>query len=197
MGTEDSKLMRLSILFLLIVIVIAAACGDDDASPTPSQTAPTDATPTPDATDEGTGTPEPSRGSATSTPEPSDTTAAIELREFSVDPARTAARPGTVTFEVTNTGEIAHEFVLVRTDLPHAQLPRLDNGEGADESQLDIAGRIDEISPGDTEELTLELENANYVLICNFYTDSTSHYLSGMYDRFVVSDSAPEPDPTE
>jgi uncharacterized cupredoxin-like copper-binding protein len=116
------------------------------------------------------------------------------LTEFAINPERTSARPGSVTFHVRNAGELTHEFLVIRTDLPHAQLPRLASGLGVDESQLDVVGRIDTIAPGDEAETTLELDGGNYVLICNLSSDSVSHYLSGMYDRFTVSDTAAPPD---
>ena len=181
--------------FAALLLLLAIACGDDDdtAAPTSTPEPTTEGSPTPTGE-----TPTPTEpngdGSPTPTLAPSQTEAGIGLREFAVQPRRTSARPGTVTFNVQNNGEISHEFVVVRTDLPHAQLPRLDNNEGVDESQVEIVGRIDRLDRGETASLTLDLESANYVLICNFYTDSTSHYLRGMYDRFVISEDAPPPD---
>ena len=173
---------------VLTAILLAAACGDDDDSTqTPAGSASEEPSPTPDESAQA-------NGSLTPTPAPADTDAAIELIEFSVGPLRTSALPGTVTFHVRNVGEITHQFLVIRTDLPHAQLPRLEDGSGADESQLDIVGRIDEIEPGDEEQTTIDVESGNYVLICNLASDGVSHYLSGMYDRFTVSDTAAPPD---
>lgn len=189
--------MRISPHIVLLagaVLLFAVACGDDDSnssSPTPPATAESSASPT-----EGSSA-TPSDSSASPTREPSQTEATIGLREYSIDPEATSARPGTVTFNVENRGEITHEFLVIRTDLPHAQLPRLADNRGADEAQLDIVGRINAIEPGTNGEVALDLSAGNYVLICNLNTDSRSHYLSGMYDRFVVSDDAPEPAPTE
>jgi uncharacterized cupredoxin-like copper-binding protein len=181
----------------LTLLVLAGACGDDDsATPSPSISPTESAEPTENSSPsptsiEGDGTPSP-------TLEPVDTDAAIDLTEFAIEPQRTSARPGTVTFHVRNTGELTHEFLVIRTDLPHAELPRLEDGLGADESQLNVVGRIDPIESGENADLTLDLQSGNYVLICNLASDSTSHYLSGMYDRFVVSDTAAPPDaPTQ
>lgn len=175
-------LCRLVSVNAVLLVILVAACGDGD------NTSPTDSL-SPSATGTSSETP-----SATS--EPVDTDADVDLVEFAIQPQRTSARPGDVTFHVSNMGELTHEFVVIRTDLPHAQLPRLENNQGADESQLDVVGRTDPFEPGDQAEIALTLGTGNYVLICNLVTDSTSHYLSGMYDRFTISDSAPLPDST-
>lgn len=195
-------MILIRILVALAAVTVVVACGDggdngDDGPSSPTVTvsdggtttatpgATTGKTASPTATD-GDGNPSP-------TPEPSDTDVTIELREYAIDPQRTAARPGSVTYHVRNRGELTHEFLVVRTDLPHAELPRLE-GNGADESRLDIVGHIDSIEPGSEAEITLDMQEGKYVIICNLVTDSTSHYLSGMYDRFVISRDAPPPD---
>jgi uncharacterized cupredoxin-like copper-binding protein len=189
-------------LLLVVALILVAACGDDDGASTtatPEPSADGSATPTegPDGDGSGSPTAGPDGGSATPTPEPVDTDVDIDLHEFSIDPSRTSARPGTVTFQVQNTGEIAHELLVIDTELGHAELPRLEDNSGADESQLDIVGRLAPVDPGDDAELAVTLAAGNYVLICNLNTDSNSHYLSGMYDPFVVSNDAPQPVPTE
>ena len=99
---------RLPILCLLILTAVAAlaiACGSDnadDGTPTPTATeADTSATPTP-GTDDGTPTP---------VGTPTLTSGNIELDEFVIRPGLTRARPGAVTFNVTNAGELTHDFL--------------------------------------------------------------------------------------
>lgn len=189
---------RITLAVLGLTLLLAAACGDDDGGATPSSTAEpsVDGSASPTADASASPTDDAGNGTASPTPEPSDTNAAIELTEFSVLPGRTSARPGTVTFQVSNIGEIAHEFLVIRTDVGHANLPRRADGLGADESQLDVVGRIDPIEPGEEDEVTVDVESGTYVLICNLVSDSTSHYLSGMYNRFTVSNEAAPPDAT-
>lgn len=182
---------------LSLSLVFVVACGDDDdTSPTPTSTPSPDAAASPTETPSATRTADSGTDSDSPTPVSSQTVATIGLREYAIDPEVTSARPGAVTFRVANRGEMTHEFLVVRTDLAHAELPRLPDNSAADESQLDIVGRLDGIGPGTEAEITLTLSAGNFVLICNLNTDGTSHYLSGMYDRFVVSENAPQA-PTE
>lgn len=184
------------LLILTAIVAFAIACGGDDAgdgTPTPTATE-TDAsaTPTP-GTDDVT----PAPGTETDTPTPAGTptltSGDFELDEFVIRPALTRARPGVVTFNLTNAGELTHEFLVVATDLHIAELPRAEDDLGVDESQLDIVGRIENIAPGASSEVSLGLDNGNYVLICNIVDDDKSHYIKGMYNRFTVSDDAPAP----
>lgn len=180
-------MFRYLLPFALVAILIAACGGDDRPEPTE------DATSTASPMDGG-GTPDTTASPDTPTPaELFDTEAGMVLREFVIAPQRTSARPGTVTFNLSNEGELDHEFIVIRTDVGHANLPRLENNQGVDESDLEIVGRTDRIPPGSEAQLELDLEPDTYVLICNLTTDSTSHYLQGMFNRFTVSHTAPPP----
>jgi hypothetical protein len=115
----------------------------------------------------------------------------MELDEFVIRPDQTRARPGTVNFRVTNAGEVEHEFLVIRTDLPTAELPRLPGDEGVDEADLDIAGRVDAIAPGGEGEVSVDVELGDYVLICNLAPNGESHYLNGMYTGFEARSDVP------
>lgn len=173
------------LLMPLLVVALAAlaACGGDDGG---------GGTPTPEATSEASPT-----SGATSTPHPSGTpgnsNAPLELSDFTIKPSVTRAPPGTVNFMVTNAGPSIHEFVVVKSDLPIAELPRLPGEKGADESKLDVVGRIEPIAPGGTGQVSLQLEEGKYVLICNLAPADQSHYLNGMYEQFVVEFEAHQP----
>ena len=181
--------MRLKVPRAIIALAIAltgaaVACGDDDGN-TPTQKA----TPTPSAT----ATMGPDDATPTPTAAPATTEAGMELTEFVIAPDRTRARPGTVIFKPRNTGELTHQFLVIRSDLPIAELPRKPGDTGVDETQLDVVGRIDAINPGESDEITVPVELGNYVLICNLFAAGTSHYLSGMYTSFEVTLTAPDP----
>ena len=47
----------------------------------------------------------------------------VKLNEWSVQPDAETAAPGTVEFEVTNLGDVLHEFVVVKWDRPVEDLP--------------------------------------------------------------------------
>jgi uncharacterized cupredoxin-like copper-binding protein len=175
-------MIRLALPAAGVALLLAAACnGDDGPAATPTAVD----TPAPAATPEVT-----PAGSPTLTPAPETTGAEIELDEWAIRPGRTRARPGTVIFKVSNVGELAHQFLVVRTDLGTAELPRSDAG-GADEPELDIVGRIDSIPPGTAAELETQVEPGSYVLICNIVDGGVSHYLRGMYNGFTVAFDAP------
>ncbi|HET9475982.1 MAG TPA: hypothetical protein VFP63_00695 [Dehalococcoidia bacterium] len=173
-------------LALVTVAALAVACGDDDDG----------GTATPEATQSPTATRLPGAPTPSPTPPPATTEAGMELREFVIAPDRTRARPGTVIFKVRNAGELTHQFLVIRSDLPIAELPRKPGNAGVDETQLEVVGRIEAIAPGDNGEVTVPVELGNYVLICNLFADGKSHYLTGMYNSFEVTLTAPDPQAT-
>lgn len=174
-------------LVALGVIAFTIACSsDDDTNPSPTPT-----TVEPDAT--ASATPVDSDDTPTPLGTPTLTSGDFEVDEFTIKPKLTRARPGTVTFSVSNTGAVAHEFIVVASDLPAATLPRAADDLGVDESQVEIVGRIDVIAPGDTDEISLDLPSGRYLLICNLVSSTDSHYIKGMYTPFTISDDAPAP----
>jgi len=178
--------LRVSWILLFVTALVAlgvAACGDDDGG----------ATPTPSPTPEASKTPLPFDATPTPTPPPATTEAGMEVGEFVIKPDITRARPGTVVFKVRNTGAVTHQFLVIRSDLPIAQLPRKTGDTGVDETQVEIVGRIESIAPGGEEEVSVPVETGKYVLICNLYAGGVSHYLSGEYRAFEVTPSAPAP----
>ena len=114
-----------------------------------------------------------------------------DLREFSIDLDKSSAPAGKVTFRVENSGEELHEFVVLKTDLAPGQLP-LDAAGNADEEADGVVamGELEDIAPGMSDELTLNLERGNYVIICNLTTLENGmvehHYPLGMYTGFTV-----------
>ena len=46
-----------------------------------------------------------------------------EVKEWSVSLSRPVAEAGAVTFQITNKGTMAHEFLVVRTDYPDGEIP--------------------------------------------------------------------------
>ncbi len=171
-------------MLLALATVALVACGGDDGTSTVSPTA----SPTPAPT---VPTPVP-----TPTPPPATTEVGIELSEFVVKPTTLRARPGTAVFKVKNTGAVTHQFLVVRSDLPTAELPRKADNHGVDESQVEVAGKIEAMAPGESGELSVPVEAGKYVLICNLYAGGVSHYLSGMYTQLEITPTAPEPKQT-
>lgn len=174
---ETSGRRGWSILLALAALALwGAACGDgnDGQTATASPTTVATATASPAKT--------PSGPTAT----PSVTEAPMTVEEFVIKPGVVRVPYGTVIFKVKNAGTVTHQFLVIKSDLPIAELPRLPNNAGADEKQLDVVGRIEAIEPGAEGELSLSLDPGNYVLICNLRSDGRSHYLTGMYNQFTV-----------
>src|SRR4051812_4309796 len=114
----------------------------------------------------------------------SDSTVNATEKDFAigVDPATAAA--GTVDFEITNDGPSTHEFVVFQTDLAPEALPTNDDGtvdeEGEGVTHID---EVEDIAPGATESLHVDLDAGSYVLICNL----PGHYAQGMHVGVTVN----------
>lgn len=148
--------------FACAALLTLASCGDDDNdNPTPVPTA------TPVAA----------------------TTVNVTLQEFSVTLDRASAPAGRVTFHVSNIGEDMHEFLVIKTDLAPDALPTEDDGSYEEDGPgTDLLEEIEEIDPGESEDLTIDLSAAKYVLICNMVHQEDDelevHYALGMHTAF-------------
>ena len=107
-------------------------------------------------------------------------TVAVDLDEWSVKPDPDSIAAGEVTFVVSNSGTLAHELIIVRTDLAADALP-VEAGLVA-EAEVDVIGEIEEFAAGLTERVTFTLEAGTYVLLCNI----PGHYGAGMTTSFTV-----------
>ncbi len=171
------------VALLSLFLFVAAACGDDgdDVDPTATEPAVEEPTATEPADAEPTDEPEPDP-TATEPPAPVETSVDVSLTEFVLESSVDSVSAGSVTFNVSSNGAIFHNFRVVETDLAPDGLPTDDATFGVDESQVNIVGSTADLDPGDTEELTVELEAGSYVLICNIPT----HYDLDMRIAFSV-----------
>ncbi|MBI3649110.1 MAG: hypothetical protein HY240_10245 [Actinobacteria bacterium] len=103
------------------------------------------------------------------------------VKDFSIDLASANASTGEVTFAITNEGPSMHEFVVIKTDLAPDALPT--QGVEVTEDSLDGIGEAEDIEPGTTASLSLNLAPGSYVVICNI----PGHYGQGMTAGFTVS----------
>jgi uncharacterized cupredoxin-like copper-binding protein len=104
-------------------------------------------------------------------------TVGVKLSEFKVAPTVTRAAAGKVTFNVSNGGQVTHEFVVIRTNKAAGDLLK---GARADESGN--VGETGDVQPGQTKHLTLKLPAGHYALICNL----PGHYKAGQHVDFTV-----------
>lgn len=102
----------------------------------------------------------------------------VTLAQFAVTPSVTAAPRGRVTFRVHNAGTIPHEFVVVRTARPAADLP-VSKGRADETGNV---GETGDLRPGATKSVSLRLPAGHYALICNL----PGHYLAGQHTDFSV-----------
>jgi uncharacterized cupredoxin-like copper-binding protein len=103
------------------------------------------------------------------------------VKDFSIDLASSSAPAGSVTFNISNEGPSAHEFVILKTDDAPDALPVKDNE--VEEDKVDLIDEAEDIAPSTTATLTTDLEAGSYVIICNLPT----HYEQGMHAALTVS----------
>ena len=107
--------------------------------------------------------------------------AAISLKEMSIQAGPTVAVSGPVTFSIANIGTVVHELVVLKTDTAEGSIPaRVTDPSKAQEPGA--AGEAEDIDPGKTATLTLDLAPGKYVLICN----EPGHYAAGMHTSFTI-----------
>jgi uncharacterized cupredoxin-like copper-binding protein len=95
----------------------------------------------------------------------------IMLKEMSVSAAKSVPA-GKVTFRIQNAGESEHEFVVLRWNGKRLPIRHFK----AQENEDDVVGEAEDIGPGKTVRLTLNLAPGKYLLLCNF----AGHYQLGM-----------------
>lgn len=131
-----------------------------------------------------------SSSSSTSTAESASTTSATAAvttvpvtmgtpTEFSLDLGTETIPAGKVTFTVKNSGSMVHEFVVLKTTTPGADL-KVTNGTADEAGNI---GETGDMPAGSTKTLTLNLKAGHYVVLCNL----PGHYQGGMWKNMTVS----------
>jgi uncharacterized cupredoxin-like copper-binding protein len=109
------------------------------------------------------------------------------LSEWQIKLDPSSAGNGQVTFNISNQGANVHEFVVFKTDLAPDALPTktVEGSTEVDEeaSGLTLVDEKEDIAPGSSVDLTVNLEPGSYVVICNI----AGHYEKGMHAAFTVS----------
>ena len=91
-------------------------------------------------------------------------------------------KPGELTLTLKNEGNLEHNLVLLNNN-KHENLELSADGSMADESKLDILGKIEGIQPGESGELVIaDLPAGTYAFICN----TPGHYDQGMVYKFIA-----------
>ena len=116
----------------------------------------------------------------------------VTLGEWSVVTDVDSLPEGPIKFDIKNAGERGHELLIVRSDIPGAELPTKDDGSFDDDAGgVDVKHDIDEIEEGDETSRSYLLDPGNYVLLCNIVEEiegvETSHYAQGMWTEFTIT----------
>ena len=110
-----------------------------------------------------------------------DGTIVTTEKDFGIALEETSTPAGSTTFDITNDGPSTHEFVVLTTDLAEDALPV--DGSTVTEGNLDLVDEAEDIAPGVSTSLTVDLEPGAYVVICNV----EGHYGAGMHAALTVT----------
>ncbi len=113
---------------------------------------------------------------------------------YTMDTSPSSIAAGSVTFDISNVGLIAHEFKVVKlneagmaadlADLPTEAGLISESGNMVDGVGTILGSLLEADLPADSsDELTLDLEAGEYMLLCNVAT----HYQLGMWSEFTVT----------
>src|SRR5262249_51616709 len=93
------------------------------------------------------------------------------------------AKAGSVTFQVSNKSEgLVHEFLVVKTDAAISALPYNQEDNEIKEDSVNSLGEVEDLNPGASGTLTLNMAPGKYVLLCN----KAGHFKAGMAHAFTV-----------
>lgn len=114
------------------------------------------------------------------------------LTEFSITADEDSVEEGPIDFNITNDGGREHEFLIVRTDIPGAELETRDDGSfDEDAPGVDVKQEIEGIEAGDRTSRSYTLDPGAYVFLCNIVEEvngqQVSHFAEGMYLDFEIT----------
>lgn len=114
------------------------------------------------------------------------------LKEWQISLSSTTHSAGKITFNIANSGDKEHEFVVRKTDLQSDKLPlNADREVSEDATELTEVGdpsEVAEIAAGSTDKtLTVTLQPGHYVIFCNLHVEELLHYDKGMHVDFTVN----------
>lgn len=105
----------------------------------------------------------------------------VTLKDFSLTATPGTFAAGPISFGIDNDGPSVHEFVVLRTDDAPDALP-VENGV-IPEDQIDLIDEVEDLAPGTSSSLDVNLDSGAYVLVCNL----PAHYEQGMFAAFTVA----------
>jgi uncharacterized cupredoxin-like copper-binding protein len=108
----------------------------------------------------------------------------VTMHDDGIELSTSSADAGDLTFEGVNEGSRTHEFevFIVPEGVDANNLPMDGDVATADET-LEVVDEIEDIAPGTSASLSLNLEPGTYAVICNL----PGHYANGMHTTFAVA----------
>jgi uncharacterized cupredoxin-like copper-binding protein len=107
---------------------------------------------------------------------------AATLADTSIVLTSASAPAGPVSFDIANDGSTVHEFEVLRTEISADALPVESGVVQTSAESIEIVDEVEDIAPGTTTALSVDLGPGAYVVICNIPT----HYDAGMSAPFAV-----------
>jgi uncharacterized cupredoxin-like copper-binding protein len=98
-----------------------------------------------------------------------------QLGDYWIRPNVTTVPAGSVTFTATNAGQVPHELMVERMPIK-MDAPMQPNEDAAQ-------GMINDMGPGESGHMTLNLKPGMYMLFCNV----PGHYAAGQHTTFRVT----------
>ncbi len=148
-----------------ILGLLLLGCDDDSTNGAPS--APSEATP-----------------SSTEEQGVVGTVIGVNESEYTIRLNRRTAPGGEMKLILMNEGDIAHQFVVVKTELLAEDLPISDNSFADTQADgVELVYKQEAYPPGEEKELELTLDPGHYVFLCNL----PGHYARGMRVDFVAA----------
>lgn len=151
----------------MVTLGILTACSSDTSSTTDTGVTPASTSPVAcESPEAGTGT-----------------SVGVSEQDFTIELDDDSVRSGSTTFTVDNAGPSTHEFVVFQTDLAPDAMPVGEDGNVDEAGEgVTVVDEIEDIGAGCTAALTIDLDAANYVVLCNI----TGHYAAGMHAPLTV-----------
>jgi uncharacterized cupredoxin-like copper-binding protein len=108
----------------------------------------------------------------------------VTIRDDAIALSESSIAAGELTFEGTNDGTMTHEFEILRVPdgVDADALPQDGTTVPADDL-LEPVDEVEDIAPGTSATLSLDLEPGTYAVICNL----PGHYANGMHTTFTVA----------
>jgi uncharacterized cupredoxin-like copper-binding protein len=109
----------------------------------------------------------------------------LAMAMMGITPDKTEVPAGKVTFAVSNDSKnIEHEMVLAPIASADVTMPYNADENRVDEDMAGSLGEVEELEPGKSGTLTIDLKPGLYVIYCNI----PGHFIGGMWSVITVTE---------